>query len=78
MTTVARPEHVEAARKLREVLATYESQKDLISIGAYKKGSDQRTDYALSKLDAVNNYLRQKTHDNAPVGDSIRQLQKLF
>lgn len=78
MTTVARPEHVEAARSLREVLATYERQKDLISIGAYKKGSDPRTDYALSKLDAVNAFLRQGTHETAPLPSTIAQLRKLF
>ena len=78
MTSVAGAPHVEAARRLREVLATYEAQKDLISIGAYKKGSDPRTDYALSKLDSVNTYLRQSTQDNAPASAAVAQLQRLF
>lgn len=78
MTAVAQPPHVEAARRLREVLATYESQKDLILIGAYKKGSDARTDYALSKLDAVNTYLRQGTHERTPPAAAVNQLQRMF
>lgn len=78
MTIVARPEHVEAARALREVLATYERQKDLISIGAYKKGSDPRTDFALAKLDAVNAFLRQGTHEFAPLPSTVTQLRGLF
>ncbi|HYN85491.1 MAG TPA: type III secretion system ATPase SctN [Pyrinomonadaceae bacterium] len=78
MTSVAPGAHVEAARRLREVLATYESQKDLILIGAYKKGSDQRTDYALSKLDAVNSFLRQGTHERTPPGVAVQQLQRMF
>src|SRR3712207_4519828 len=78
MTSVAPTAHVEAARRLREVLATYESQKDLILIGAYKKGSDPRTDYALSKLDAVNAFLRQGTHEKSEASLSVRQLQNIF
>jgi flagellar biosynthesis/type III secretory pathway ATPase len=78
MTNIVKPEHTEAARKLREVLATYEAQKDLILIGAYKKGSDLRTDYAISKLDAVNAYLRQSIRENTSAETAITQLQKLF
>src|SRR5919112_3245562 len=73
MTAVADARHVESSRRLREVLATYESQRDLISVGAYKKGSDPRTDYALSKLDAVNSFLRQGTHEKSESASSVRQ-----
>ena len=78
MSNITDDKHLTAARKLREVLATYEAQKDLILIGAYKKGSDQRTDYALTKLDAVNAFLRQGTHEEAGANSTIAQLQKLF
>lgn len=78
MSAIVTPQHAEAARRLREVLATYEAQKDLILIGAYKKGSDPRTDYALSKLDAVNAFLRQGTAEKAPVEVTVNQLQRLF
>ena len=78
MTAVADARHVESARRLREVLAIYESQRDLISVGAYKKGSDPRTDYALSKLDAVNAFLRQDTHEKTSAATAVSQLQKMF
>ena len=78
MTTVADEEHLRAAGKLREVLATYDEQKDLISIGAYKKGSDPRTDYAISKIDGVNAFLRQGMHDKADPAEAIRDLTRLF
>lgn len=78
MSAVTPPSHREAAGKLREVLAAYDAQKDFILIGAYKKGSDPRTDYAISKLDAVNAFLRQGTHEPSPAQDSIQQLQHLF
>lgn len=75
---VATKQHLAAAAKLREVLATYEKEKDLILIGAYKKGSDQKVDFALEKIDAVNNYLKQGTHEKVSYDDSINQLIKLF
>ncbi|MFN7928228.1 MAG: type III secretion system ATPase SctN [Blastocatellia bacterium] len=78
MTAVTDAAHLEAARQLREVLATYENQKDFILIGAYKKGSDRKVDYALSKLEAVNAFLRQRVEEKFPASFSIPQLQSLF
>ena len=78
MTSVAEQTHISAAGKLREVLATYEAQKDLILIGAYKKGSDPKTDYAISKIDAVNRFLKQGTHEFTPSEETINKLKQLF
>jgi type III secretion system H+-transporting two-sector ATPase len=78
MPSVVRAQHVEAARRFREVLAAYEAQKDLILIGAYKKGSDPRTDLAIAKADAMNAFLRQGTAEKAPSGATLSQLQKMF
>ena len=39
-------EHRRAAARLREVLATYERQRDLVLLGAYRKGADRATDDA--------------------------------
>jgi type III secretion system H+-transporting two-sector ATPase len=78
MSAITEMRHNEAAGKLREVLATYAAQKDLILIGAYKKGSDPKTDYAISKIDAVNNFLRQKTHEQMPAEIAVQKLIQLF
>ncbi|MDQ2746021.1 MAG: FliI/YscN family ATPase, partial [Acidobacteriota bacterium] len=78
MSTVASDAHVKSAQKLREVLATYEAQKDLILIGAYKKGSDPRTDYAISKLDAVNEFLKQDVRENTPAANAVNHLRKIW
>jgi FliI/YscN family ATPase len=78
MNGIADASHVEAAGKLREILATYEAQKDLILIGAYKKGSDKQTDYAISKIDAVNSFLRQGIQEKIPAEISVEKLKQLF
>jgi type III secretion system H+-transporting two-sector ATPase len=78
MSAVTPKHHREAAQKIREVLATYEAQKDLILIGAYKKGSDARTDAAIAKHDAVNRYLKQATDERVAYDAAIDQLTRLF
>ena len=52
---------------MRELLATYERQRDLILLGAYQPGSDPRTDEAIATIDGINAFLRQATDENTPV-----------
>jgi flagellar biosynthesis/type III secretory pathway ATPase len=78
MPAVVTPQHLEAARRLRAVLATYERQKDLVMIGAYKKGSDPHTDYAIAKLDVVNSFLRQDVSEASPADATLDHLLRLF
>src|SRR5215204_3655901 len=78
MPAVTRPPHVEAARRFREVLAAYEARRDLILIGAYKKGTDPRTDLAIARADAMSAFLRQGTAEKAPPANTLTQLQKMF
>ncbi len=66
--------HRRAAGKLRELLATYERQRDLILLGAYQPGTDPRTDEAIAKIDSINGFLRQGTHENAPFADTKTRL----
>ena len=78
MEGIAEDRHKKAARKLREVLATYAKQRDLILIGAYQKGSDPRVDYAIAKIDEVNNFLQQGLYEKQSFADCVDGLCKLF
>lgn len=78
MEGIAEDKHKKAARKLREILATYEKQKDLILIGAYQKGSDPRVDYAIAKIDEVNKFLQQGLYERQSFEECVEQLCKLF
>ena len=66
------------AGKLREVLAIYQEAEDLITIGAYAKGSSPKIDYAIGLIDAVNAYLRQQIDEQVSFEESIQQLHELF
>lgn len=77
MSTIADPAHRLAAGRVRELLATYERQRDLIAIGAYQRGSDPRTDEAIARMDAITQFLRQGMEEPAPFDDSMRKLRAL-
>lgn len=78
MEGIADEKHKKAARKLREVLATYAKQRDLILIGAYQKGSDPRVDYAIDKIDEVNKYLQQGLYEKMSFDECVAELLKMF
>lgn len=78
MSSIVDEEHKEAFGKLKNVLATYEEAEDLINIGAYKKGSNQNIDYAITKIDMVNEYLMQRTDEKFVFEEELELLKKLF
>lgn len=78
MSSIATSEHKEYAGKLKNVLATYNEAEDLINIGAYKNGSNREIDYAIQKIDAVNEFLMQKTHEKFQFDEELELLCKLF
>ena len=59
MLQIAKPEHNEHARVFRELFSTYEQNRDLISLGAYRQGSDKLIDSAIAHRDAMMSFLRQ-------------------
>ena len=78
MSNVATKRHKAAAGKLRETLATYEKQRDLILLGAYQYGSDPKVDFAIDKIEAIEAYLRQPTDEGFEYDDIVQQLEALF
>lgn len=78
MTSIISDEHKEYANKLKMVLATYNEAEDLINIGAYKKGSNKDIDYAISKIDKVNDFLKQRVEANFDIQESLQLLKEIF
>lgn len=78
MAMITDKEHKAAAGKLKNIMATYSEAEDLINIGAYKKGSNPNIDNAISKIDAVNDFLLQTTDEKFTFEESVAQLEGLF
>ena len=78
MSAIADREHKQAAGKMKNVLATYREAEDLINIGAYKSGSNKNIDFAIEKIDKVNEFLMQETHTKYDFEDEIETLEEMF
>lgn len=59
MDRVVSAEHLEAARKIRELIGSYDSKRDLISAGAYEPGGDPVLDRAIALRPAILDFIRQ-------------------
>ncbi len=78
MDDIITGEHRKAAQMLKAVYATYKEAEDMINIGAYAKGSNKKIDYAISVIDAINEYLKQDMTTNGNFNESISKLSALF
>ncbi|NWG14018.1 MAG: FliI/YscN family ATPase [Acidobacteria bacterium] len=65
------------AGKIREWLSTYQRAEDMINIGAYVKGSNPKIDLALKKIDAVNNFLIQRSDEKTGTRDVFAAVEEL-
>lgn len=78
MRDIISPRHLELAGKARNVLATFNEAEDLINIGAYAKGSNPKIDYAVSKIDAINQFLQQSFNESTSYKNAIEELGLLL
>ena len=78
MSQVATKEHKAAAGRLKNVLATYNEAEDLINIGAYKAGSNPNIDFAIEKIDKVNDYLCQDVDTKYTFDNEVELLSGIF
>lgn len=77
MGDVTTKEHRAAAAKVRNWLAVYAKNEDLINIGAYVKGSDPECDEAIKKMNSIKSFLCQSTDDKFDYDDIVNELIKL-
>ena len=78
MVEIVSPKHRELASKLRDILSVYEKNEDLLSIGAYKAGTNPRLDYAISKIDQINAFLMQGINESFSYDESLHQLESIL
>ena len=50
----------------------------MINIGAYKSGSNKNIDFAISKIDKVNDFLTQGVDEKYDFEEEMQLLQEIF
>ena len=74
MTEITDKGHQEAARQFKRIYSLYEQNRDLISVGAYTRGSDPRIDEAIQMQPRLMDFLHQDLHSAMSFDDSRHDL----
>ncbi len=77
MVEIVPQEHQKVAARVRNLLGIYQKNSDLISIGAYKRGSNPALDEAVMKINDINAFLQQGIGDRFSYEETLRIMQTI-
>lgn len=78
MPQVVSQAHMQQARVIKQVYSMYQQNKDMITLGAYQKGTDSVLDKAISMIPDVNQFLQQGMTDVIPYDEGLQGLALLL
>lgn len=78
MPQVTTDEHVLMSKAVRQVLSICRKNQDLVSIGAYKPGTDQAIDSAFTLKPRLDNYLQQAMKETVPYEMCVSMLKNVL
>lgn len=77
MPQIAAEMHYKKASEIRDLIAVYKEAEDLISIGAYQKGSNPKIDKSINLIDKINSFLKQKIDEHYNFEEITNQLMSI-
>ncbi|MEZ8628088.1 flagellar protein export ATPase FliI [Vibrio splendidus] len=78
MPQITTEEHVLMSKAVRQVLSICRKNQDLVSIGAYKPGTDPAIDSAFTLKPRLDEYLQQKMKETVPYGMCVNMLKHVL
>ncbi|ANU55203.1 flagellar protein export ATPase FliI [Acutalibacter muris] len=78
MVEIVDESHRQMASRLRDILSTYNQNADLVSIGAYKAGTNPKLDFALTKIDKINEFLMQGTTEAFSYEECLERMNAIL
>ncbi len=78
MTNIVSEEHRKMASEIRDILSLYEKNEDLISIGAYKSGTNPKLDVAIAKIEKINKFLCQGINENDSYDEILEKMKAIL
>ena len=78
MNDIADKEQLALASRMRNMLSLYESNQDLISIGAYKSGTNPALDDAIAHVDAINEFLQQEIGEKYTYEETVSIMREIM
>src|SRR5450631_1073173 len=77
MHQIATREQLDLANRFRQVYSTYQQNRDLVTVGAYRRGSDARVDLAVEQWPKMMEFLRQDMYEPVGIERSYADLKQL-
>ena len=77
MPDIVMPEHYRAAARVKALMAAYTEARDLINIGAYRRGSNAEVDEAIEKMPRINSFLQQAVNEMTDYDDTRQRLYSI-
>jgi flagellum-specific ATP synthase len=77
MHQIATRDQLDLATRFRQVYSTYQQHRDLITVGAYRRGTDPRVDLAVEQWPKILEFLRQDMYEPVNLERSYADLQLL-
>lgn len=77
MVEIVAGQHRRAASRFRNMLGLYQKNADLISIGAYKKGTNPALDEVVLKIEKMNDFLKQDIIESFSYEETVKLLQEI-
>lgn len=78
MADITAPDHQALARQFRALMASYEANRDLVLMGAYRAGADPQLDRAIAKQQELVAFLGQRGTEKVGLNESIAALSELI
>jgi flagellum-specific ATP synthase len=77
MHSIATREQQGLATRFKQVYSTYQQNRDLITVGAYRRGADPRVDLAVEQWPKMLEFLRQDINEPVGIDRSLAELRQL-
>ena len=78
MNDIVPPRHAELARRFRALITAYESNRDLVLMGAYRPGADAMVDRAIAMHESLSQFLSQRTGERVPLEGALDGLTQML
>lgn len=78
MSDIVEPEHREMAGRIKNLMTTYNESRDMISIGAYRQGTNREIDEAIRLWKPINDMLKQRVDEESDFEETLAQMKAIF
>ena len=78
MNEIVDNKHVQASIKFRQLVTTYNENKDLLMMGGYTQGQDQTLDQAISLWPKITDFIKQQENKKESFNSSTSELMQVF